>query len=547
MEPTRHETSRTAAWRRRDVLAAGAGAAGVLALPHDRAQAAFDDGDVRHLLVTANEREIQVKASLKTPVPEGVRLTAGDRSVAGIRSDSEGRFWRFRLQDLRPATQYALQIQGPRRAFCAPWPVKTFPAPDALPSSFRLLTFTCAGGIEGSALPGGIELFRSLAFRRRLLARALSFGPDAVIANGDHIYWDQQTFLDHPVGAIRALARRSFEPYGFFEPDEPMIGTGNESVLTRVADPQIAALYGTMLRSVPAFFVSDDHDYFENDVASARIVSFPPDHFQVRAQRATAALYYPAFLPDAARPLGLAGTRLSDGGLSDAYGTLRYGKLFEALIYDCGRFLSLKGPHAGLISPDAERWLMARTAANDTAHLVHVPSHPMGWTAGKWREWYPDLPEAGELYAPEPGQETAKYFWQDGWWRQHQRLLTALTANRARPAVMVSGDLHASGWDRIVASGNLDLGDHPVTTVLAGPLGSSTGGWPSFARGRAPGAPRDLTLARGAAPQEKNGFTLIDVEPERMVIRLFAWREPDPVEAIDTLEPYDVIELRRPS
>ena len=24
-------------------------------------------------------------------------------------------------------------------------------------------------------------------------------------------------------------------------------------------------------------------------------------------------------------------------------------------------------------------------------HLVHVPSNPPGWSAGKWGEWYPDV------------------------------------------------------------------------------------------------------------------------------------------------------------
>jgi hypothetical protein len=29
--------------------------------------------------------------------------------------------------------------------------------------------------------------------------------------------------------------------------------------------------------------------------------------------------------------------------------TLRWGDLLEVLIYDCGRYLTLKGPHAGLV------------------------------------------------------------------------------------------------------------------------------------------------------------------------------------------------------
>jgi hypothetical protein len=35
------------------------------------------------------------------------------------------------------------------------------------------------------------------------------------------------------------------------------------------------------------------------------------------------------------------------------------------------------------------------------------------------------------------------------------------------------------------------------------------------------------------------------VTADRVTVSLFAWREPDPVEAIDSLEPYDVVEVRR--
>jgi hypothetical protein len=44
---------------------------------------------------------------------------------------------------------------------------------------------------------------------------------------------------------------------------------------------------------------------------------------------------------------------------------------------------------------------------------------------------------------------------------------------------------------------------------------------------------------------EKNGFSIVDVTPDKMVCSLFAWREPDPVEAIANLQPYDVLEIPR--
>jgi hypothetical protein len=51
----------------------------------------------------------------------------------------------------------------------------------------------------------------------------------------------------------------------------------------------------------------------------------------------------------------------------------------------------LAGPSAVYIDPEVERWLLARTASLDVTHLVHAPSNPLGWTAGKWMGWYPDV------------------------------------------------------------------------------------------------------------------------------------------------------------
>ena len=127
------------------------------------------------------------------------------------------------------------------------------------------------------------------------------------------------------------------------------------------------------------------------------MVTFPPDHYQLEFARFTRLWYLPEFLPDRGRSLAIPGTGAGDRapGISEAFGTLRYGRLVEALIYDCARYLSLKGRHASLIPPEAERWLHERTRDESIAQLLHVPSHPMGWSAGKWREWYPDAIDLG--------------------------------------------------------------------------------------------------------------------------------------------------------
>ena len=51
--------------------------------------------------------------------------------------------------------------------------------------------------------------------------------------------------------------------------------------------------------------------------------------------RATQLMYYPEFLPDAARPRGLPWSSAADrpDGVSETFGTIRYGRLAEILLY----------------------------------------------------------------------------------------------------------------------------------------------------------------------------------------------------------------------
>jgi hypothetical protein len=66
-------------------------------------------------------------------------------------------------------------------------------------------------------------------------------------------------------------------------------------------------------------------------------------------------------------------------------------------------------------------------------HVVHAPSNPIGWTAGKWMEWYPDVLNAdGKLTTKEP-----KPYWQAGWLKQHDRLVAAMTAMKGRIPITV--------------------------------------------------------------------------------------------------------------
>lgn len=46
-------------------------------------------------------------------------------------------------------------------------------------------------------------------------------------------------------------------------------------------------------------------------------------------------------------------------------------------------------------------------------------------------------------------------------------------------------------------------------------------------------------------PVEKNGFSIIDVTPEKLVFQIFVWRPPQDVAEIDTMKPALVYEVPR--
>ena len=544
----------TTAWTRRRFIASAAAAAAGTGL--GRSPAAGQDGwragPLQHLIPAANHDRVALKCSFADPLDFVPVLRIGGRSVAGRSTDSDRRFFSFDAPGLEPDTEYALQLQGGGEALCDPWPLRTFPPPSAQPESVRFLAYTCAGGHPESGA------FLPLAVRRRLLRRALSFRPRALIAIGDHIYWDQRTVLYNRGEERGRRSRELYERIGWLDLSLPVLGTGNETSIKAAVGPQIAELYGVLLRSTPSYFVSDDHDYYENDDADPQMVTLPPDRYQVDFARFTRNAFLPEFLPDVERPRAISGAGAGDRepGISEAFGTFRYGRLAEVLIYDCARYLSLKGVHAGLVPPEAERWLHERTRDQTVAQLFHVPSHPFGWSAGKWREWYPDVADLddGGATVSRIGDfagsnfrlttEREKYFWQVGWLRQHQRLLESLTSQSRRAGIVLSGDLHAIGHSVLERSGSMDLSANPVHAVLTGPLGTLTG-WPSAARGTPPLAATGVEHDVRGETFEKNGFALFDVTQSEVTVRLFAWKTGEPESAIDDLEPYHTAVIRR--
>jgi hypothetical protein len=500
--------------------------------------AAWDPDLVRHLLPTVSDTRMLIKASFNSPLEGAPSLRVGDATLRGHMGDTRGEHWHFYATDLAAGRRYSLSLVSTNgRNLCQPWELATFPGPDERPDRFRLLIYTCAGGHE-------LHKFLPTTVRNRLLRRGLSFQPDAVVANGDHVYWD----LLAPVnGRLLGASPEAVQYAGTFDRSAIVLGSDNEAVLKRAAGPQIVPVYGTDFRSTPVFFMQDDHDYFDNDEATDEAVTFPPSYFMLQLARATQHLYYPEFLPDAARPLGLPWSSAGDRvpSVSETFGTLRFGRLAEILLYDVRRTQTLAGPSAVYLDPEVEKWLKARTAATEVSHVVHVPSNPPGWTAGKWGEWYPDvLGRDGKLTTSEP-----KPYWQSGWLKQHDRLIEAMSAMKDRIPLVISGDLHAVAIGRMLRSGRLDLKANPVNVVLSGPIGSRPGpmGWPSGRRGTGALPPAHLDMEEQVRPIEQHSFTLVDFAPSSIQVRLFKWDwKTQGVEAIDTLEPFHTTELIRP-
>ena len=475
-----------------------------------------------------------IKASFRQPLSAPPTLRVGTTAVRGRMTDTAGECWQFYATGLTPARRYPLSLAAASgAALCEPWPLSTFPSPDAVADRLRVLFFTCAGGAESDSLVRG-NLPTSV--RNRLLRRGLSFQPDVAVANGDHVYWD----LHAP---RTPLASRDTTRLDSFNRSALVFGNRNETVLKLAAAPQIVPVYGTDFRSTPVFFLQDDHDYFDNDEGTDEIITFPPPWFQLQLARATQRMYYPEFLPDATRPSNLPWSSVDDrSDVSESFGTLRFGRLAEILLYDVRRMMTLAGPSAGFITPEVEQWLHARMKATEVRHVVNAPSNRPGWSAGKWGEWYPDiLDDGGKLTTQKP-----KPYWQSGWLKQHDRLMQSMAAMDRRVPLVVSGDLHATGIGRMLRAGSLDFRARPITTVLSGPVGTSPAGFPSAVRGIAPTPPAHLDLQEDVKPIEQHGFMLADFLPDRIVVRLFKWDvKTQPPDVLDTLEPFHTVELGR--
>ena len=498
----------------------------------------WDDGDVAHILPTVNHNRMLITTSYKRVVKQPI-LKVGNKVCQGRMTDTKGYFWSFDCPDLEAATAYTLQLLEGQEPLCDTWVLKTFPAPTADVRQMKLMVYTCAGGHPkvNRILPlpeDEIEPAASYTERRvKLLNRGLSFMPDAIIVIGDTVYWDLTGNGVTRKGIQEDERARSIAPP--FDKTKPVLGTENEEILKIAVNPQIIDLYGTACRSTPLFFFNDDHDYFENDEANDTLITFPPKPFQLTLARTVQKMYTPIFLPDENRPLDLPGSGAEDreDAVSESFGTLRYGKLAEFLLYDCRRFLSLDRENAQFIPQATEHWLHSRTASKEVKHTFHVPSTPFGWSAGKWGEWYPDLlGKDGKLH-----DDLGKPYWQQGWKLQHDRLLQSMYEAKHKKPMMISGDLHAFASGRIHRNEERDFSDHPIHCYLSGPLGNNV--FPSTFRKIKASTPAAIGMEEDFDNYEENGFSIVDIDSRNVSVKMFKflWSR-DELNRIDTLDPF---------
>jgi len=513
---------------RRDVLR-GTSALGLGGLLMGGVAWSRDNAGVRAILPSATHDTLALKVLLERPPSAAPVLTIDGKAVKAQKMDVDGYAWGFVQGGLKGGTAHEIALKDEHGvALREPWQLKTLPPLDARPDHFRVLFFTCAGGDEGGKPYG----YLPLAVRRALFDRALSYKPDLAVANGDHIYWDLDTALKYRRDpAVRAATEAQYRKIAWIDQDSAFDSETNRRSLNTVIGRQIASIYEDRFASVPLVFVTDDHDYFENDNAGPWGYTFPPRPFIFNLQQRTAAMAYPFAL---CRP------NLGDPYKSGTVETVRIGQLLELDLFDCRRGWSI-GPKAGVLFPEAEAYLIDRLRKSTAKQLIQVPSNPLGWTAGKLGEWYADGPSEESTFQNDKG------YWQQGWFEQHQRLAKALSSQKGRAAVSISGDMHASAISTITRSGDLDLAANPIQTILPGTIGTGNEGYPSSARGIPPYHPKALDIRDVARMEERNGFSIVDVYPERIEVRQFRWRPPEPIEAIATLQPSDTYTIARPA
>jgi len=251
----------------------------------------WESGSVRHILPQFDHRQLLMHVSFDEVQVEDPILFVNEKKAKVQSTSSSRKFFKFYINNLIPSTNYTLQIKSEGDIpITDPWEINTFPHPDSTVNDVRILKYTCAGGISESFF--GQEVFLDMRYRRALLERALEENPRIVIANGDHIYWDQKTSEKSLLQ--RLLKFRRNRMYGALDLNQSMKSERNQSIFKNIMDDQIVELYGCLLREKSVYFITDDHDLLENDdaIKEKGIVSFPPEDYMTNASNLIQEMYY---------------------------------------------------------------------------------------------------------------------------------------------------------------------------------------------------------------------------------------------------------------
>ena len=150
-------------------------------------------------------------------------------------------------------TTYELILMKGDISLTEAWPLSTMPDPESSPEHLRLLIFTCAGAHHLTS-KGDQSFFLPQSPRRKLLQRGLYIEPHAMTAIGDHVFWDQHTWLESRRANTQEYSSNLYSAVGMLDRKTPALGGTNEDVLKTVAGEQITPLFGTELRSTLSFF-----------------------------------------------------------------------------------------------------------------------------------------------------------------------------------------------------------------------------------------------------------------------------------------------------
>src|SRR5262245_61168636 len=115
----------------------------------------WNQGRVAHVIPTANHERFLIKVYFGEALDKPPQLLVNGRQAAGSQRGPIGRFWRFDVDALDPATEYELRLTDADGApLCDPWPLRTFPRPEDAVERLRILAYTCPGGFDGPPVHG---------------------------------------------------------------------------------------------------------------------------------------------------------------------------------------------------------------------------------------------------------------------------------------------------------------------------------------------------------------------------------------------------------